>query len=111
MTQEDSLSAVKAELVELEQELSERLAEMDRADNRPKMDTAVGRLTFMDEMQQYEMAKHGRRNIESQLAQVRAAMSRIDDGTYGTCVGCGGPIPPERLEVMPETAYCVKCRK
>ena len=61
-TENDPLTATKSELLELEQELTQRLAEMDSTDNRPKMDGAVGRLTFMDEYQQHQMAEHGRRS-------------------------------------------------
>jgi len=40
--------------------------------------------------------------------QVEAALTRIEQGTYGTCVDCGQPIPPARLEVRPEAARCVE---
>ena len=43
-----------------------------------------------------------------QRAQVAAALQRLDDGTYGTCVDCGKPIPDARLEVRPEAARCVE---
>jgi DnaK suppressor protein len=42
------------------------------------------------------------------LAQVRDALKRIDDGTYGRCVVDGGPIEPKRLESVPWTPYCLK---
>ena len=42
-----------------------------------------------------------------QRAEVVAALARIDDGTFGTCVDCGQPIPDARLEVRPEAARCV----
>jgi DnaK suppressor protein len=109
-TDDDPLAEARAELLELEQELTERLAEIDSKDNRPKMDSAVGRLTFMDELQQHNMAEHGRRNMESQLSRVHAALVRVKEGTYGTCVNCGIAIPPERLEFMPEASHCVQCR-
>jgi DnaK suppressor protein len=108
-TDNDPLAATKAELLELERELTQRLEEMDRSDSRPKMDGAVGRLTFMDEFQQHQMAEHGRRNLEAQLGRVHAALKRVGDGTYGKCARCGLDIPPERLEFMPEAAYCVQC--
>jgi DnaK suppressor protein len=111
MTTDDGpLAAAKAQLHELEQELSRRLEEADRSDSRPKMDSAVGRLTFMDEYQQHQMAEHGRRNAESQLARVRAALVRVENGTYGKCARCGIDVPPERLEYMPETPFCVQCQ-
>lgn len=43
-----------------------------------------------------------------QRSQVVAALARLDDGTYGTCVDCGKPIPEARLEVRPEAARCVE---
>ena len=108
-TNKDPLAAVKAELLELERELTHRVEEMDRSDSRPKMDGAIGRLTFMDEYQQHQMAAHGRRNVEAQLGRVHAALVRVGDGTYGKCVRCGLDIPPERLEFMPEASNCVHC--
>jgi DnaK suppressor protein len=37
------------------------------------------------------------------------ALARIAAGTYGACVHCGNPIPPERLELRPFAAGCVGC--
>ena len=108
-TDNDPLATIKMELLELEGELTRRLQKMDRSGSRPKMDGAVGRLTFMDEFQQHQMSEHGRRNVEAQLGRVHAALARVTDGTYGKCVRCGLDIPPERLEFMPEAAYCVQC--
>lgn len=105
----DPLALAKTELESLELDLTQRLEHIGSTDNRPKMDSAVGRLTFMDELQQHEMAEHGRRNAEAQLDRVRAALVRLENGTYGKCARCGIDIPPERLEYMPEAANCVQC--
>ena len=43
-----------------------------------------------------------------QRAQVVEALKRLDEGTYGTCVDCGKPIPDARLEVRPEAARCIE---
>jgi RNA polymerase-binding transcription factor DksA len=40
-----------------------------------------------------------------------AALDRIENGTYGHCATCGDGIPYERLSVVPETVYCVNCRR
>ncbi len=42
------------------------------------------------------------------LGQVRDALKRIDDGTFGTCVVDGGSIEAARLEAVPWTPYCLK---
>jgi DnaK suppressor protein len=44
-----------------------------------------------------------------QLEDVRTSMSAIARGSYGTCTGCGQPIPAARLEVMPDATKCVPC--
>ncbi len=40
------------------------------------------------------------------LTQVREALRRMQAGSYGTCVDCGRPIEPARLEAVPWTPYC-----
>ena len=45
-----------------------------------------------------------------QRSDVLDALHRIDLGTYGTCVDCGGPVPEGRLEAKPEAARCVACQ-
>lgn len=46
---------------------------------------------------------------EQLLRDVRAALTRLDEGLYGVCESCGDEIAPGRLEVLPETVLCVKC--
>src|SRR5262245_31339227 len=40
------------------------------------------------------------------LGQVRDALKRIQDGTFGRCVADGGPIDEERLRAIPWTPVC-----
>jgi len=42
------------------------------------------------------------------LTEVRDALRRIDEGTYGRCAVDGEPIEEKRLEAMPWTPYCLK---
>lgn len=39
--------------------------------------------------------------------ELRAALARLDAGTYGACVDCGQPIDAARLEFRPEAARCL----
>lgn len=43
------------------------------------------------------------------LAEIVAALHRIDDGTYGKCVHCGEPIGTDRLDALPAIATCYAC--
>ncbi|MDA1101941.1 MAG: TraR/DksA C4-type zinc finger protein [Proteobacteria bacterium] len=40
---------------------------------------------------------------------IKAAIARIDAGSYGECTKCGSDINPARLEVLPYATECVKC--
>jgi len=42
---------------------------------------------------------------------VEAALARLDAGTFGTCIRCGRPIAPERLEALPWAAHCIDCQR
>ena len=48
-------------------------------------------------------------NEEGILEQVRSALSRIDEGTYGRCTECGREIAEERLKAIPYTPHCIQC--
>lgn len=49
--------------------------------------------------------------LRTAVAEVDAALVRLDDGSYGMCGRCEAPIPPERLEIMPHARYCVACQQ
>ncbi len=44
----------------------------------------------------------------SGLAQIDAALARMELGTYGICAVCGAAIPEARLEARPWTPYCIQ---
>jgi RNA polymerase-binding protein DksA len=50
-------------------------------------------------------------NAEQVLAEIEAALQRIDDRTYGICFNCGNEIPRERLEVNPWASLCIDCKR
>src|SRR5688500_10106471 len=43
--------------------------------------------------------------------KVQRALAKLDEGSYGSCDNCGGPIAPGRLEVAPESALCIDCAR
>jgi DnaK suppressor protein len=45
----------------------------------------------------------------TQLAEVDAALARLDAGTYGTCERCRQVIAEGRLEARPAARLCIRC--
>ena len=45
------------------------------------------------------------------LAEIDAALKRVEDGTYGICVSCGREIAVERLEAYPWASLCIDCKR
>jgi RNA polymerase-binding transcription factor len=50
-------------------------------------------------------------NSEHVLAEIDAALKRIEDGTYGTCTSRGEQIAVERLEARPWATLCIDCQR
>ncbi|MDP7062631.1 MAG: TraR/DksA C4-type zinc finger protein [Planctomycetota bacterium] len=50
-------------------------------------------------------------NEDEILKATQAAVKRIEDGVFGTCMACKDLIPPRRLEVLPYSSYCVGCQE
>jgi len=54
------------------------------------------------------------RNLEREsnvLREVRAALERIQQGSYGTCLDCEEEIGLKRLKALPWTPLCVACQE
>jgi hypothetical protein len=47
--------------------------------------------------------------IRQELEDIDAALARIQEGRYGTCQRCGGPMGLQRLRALPEARYCLAC--
>ena len=46
-----------------------------------------------------------------QLRQIKEALQRLNEGTYGVCAECEKPISPKRLQAVPWAKYCVQCQE
>lgn len=49
-------------------------------------------------------------DLQDILAQVEAALERMDEGSFGVCRRCGRAVAAERLEAFPYVAYCIECQ-
>jgi RNA polymerase-binding transcription factor len=68
----------------------------------------------LDEVQLAGERELAIRNLDreaSLLRNVRGALARIADGSYGTCLHCEEDIMPKRLDAVPWAAYCIHCQE
>jgi DnaK suppressor protein len=49
--------------------------------------------------------------LETKQLRVLRALEKLDEGTYGICDACGGPIAPARLRFSPESVLCIDCAR
>ena len=66
----------------------------------------------MDEIQyasERDLAIQSADLVSNLLRDVRAALERIRDGTFGSCIECESPISPKRLAALPWALRCIKC--
>jgi DnaK suppressor protein len=97
----------KRRLLALERELAGRVREevetaRETRDDQP----AAGDLAVVDELKDEYFAL-AETDTEI-LREIRAALRRIEEGTYGKCAVDGQPIDEKRLESVPWTRYCLK---
>jgi YteA family regulatory protein len=98
---QDSLSSL--EEAEAAGGLRDSLQELSMYDNHP---ADIGTETF-EHSKDLGLKDLARR----QLQEIDDALGRIRDGNYGICEGCGRQIPEDRLEAVPATTFCRRCRQ
>ena len=107
MLSESTLSDLRAELEQERSDLRARLSEMGLLSGGESFDQ-----NFADSSQ--VTAERGEvealaGSLRESLTDVEAALVKLDNGTYGTCEGCGQPIDPARLEAKPAARLCMEC--
>jgi DnaK suppressor protein len=68
----------------------------------------------LDEVQlagERELAIRALDRDSSMLRQLRRALARIVNGSYGVCLHCEEDISPKRVNAVPWAAFCIKCQE
>jgi|TARA_B110000483_G_scaffold243520_1_gene333812 DnaK suppressor protein len=86
-------------------EISQQAAEIVTLDQ-----TAVGRVSRIDALQQQSMAISTRGTAKLKLQKIAIALNAMSKDDYGYCRKCDEPIPFRRLEIQPEAAHCLSCQ-
>jgi DnaK suppressor protein len=68
----------------------------------------------LDEVQHASERELAIRNLDREsnlLRNVRAALRRIEEGSFGVCLHCEEDINPKRLNAVPWAAFCIQCQE
>jgi DnaK suppressor protein len=68
----------------------------------------------MDESQHASERDLAIRNVDREstlLRQVQAALRRMHDGSFGTCIECDWAISLKRLAAVPWASRCIQCQE
>jgi DnaK suppressor protein len=68
----------------------------------------------LDEVQHASERELAIRNLDREsnlLRNVRLALRRVDDGSFGTCLHCEEEISPKRIAAVPWAAFCIQCQE
>jgi len=95
------LLAKERELVEEMARLEDDARDSGEAEVRDSIDDATSSQSTSEALQEDVL-------LSQTLTQVRDALKRIEDGTYGRCIACGRQIEAARLEAVPWAAYCLE---
>ncbi len=102
----DDFSAIAEKLRLRLAELDDRSGEIE-SDLRGPLDTDTDEQAV--DLADDEVLEGVEDVLRAEAQQVRLALARIDDGTYGTCANCGADIPHARLEAQPTATHCITC--
>lgn len=98
-------------LLALKDELELLLVKSSASSQAVDLDQPIGRLSRMDALQQQAMSKANRAAHQQRLVLIEAALMAIRSDRYGECRRCEEPIGFSRLNVRPESPFCLDCQK
>jgi DnaK suppressor protein len=100
---------VKGLLENKQRRLVKQIAELKEMVVPEGLDSAVGRVSRMDAINNRSVNEAALRKKTMQLKSIEAALKDIDNPYFGKCIKCGKTIQKERIMLIPESKVCVEC--
>jgi len=100
---------IAARKLQLEARLADLTARMTQIDGALDAPHSKDWEELATEREEDEVLEHMGLSAQAEVRQIRAALRRVADGSYGTCAKCGSEIAPARLDVLPYTPFCRTC--
>jgi DnaK suppressor protein len=109
-----AMQRIHTEINGFQAALERKEAELDRVLQNREGIAIEKSADQMDEIQYASERELAMRNVDREsnlLRQVKAALRRIGDGSFGTCVECESAISPRRLAALPWALRCIQCQE
>lgn len=109
-----TLETARGSLTSLRGDLRQQLVDLGANPDEDSMEAGDLDFGFADSAQ--STAERGKvlalvERLREQLRDVDHVMTKLDDGTFGTCENCGKAIGAERLQALPYGRLCVACKQ
>ncbi|HEY1950541.1 MAG TPA: TraR/DksA C4-type zinc finger protein [Bryobacteraceae bacterium] len=104
----------KIEVAKFKKILETKQEELERIVRNRDAITIEKSADALDEVQHASERELAIRNLDREsnlLRNVRAALRRIDDGSFGTCLHCEEEISPKRVAAVPWAPFCIQCQE
>ena len=104
----ERLEGERADLASTVERIKERLAvpQIDSGGDVALADQHPADIASETEARELDLARQTL--FEARIGLIDEALRRVERGEYGKCVVCGRDIPQERLDLVPETPFCVE---
>jgi DnaK suppressor protein len=111
---EEKNKMTKIEVAKFKKILETKQEELERIVRNRDAITIEKSADALDEVQHASERELAIRNLDREsnlLRNVRAALRRIDDGSFGTCLHCEEEISPKRVAAVPWAPFCIQCQE
>lgn len=101
-----ALESIRASLEARLKELGLEVARLEAESSQPLEADWEEQANQIEDMETSQGLEHVRMD---EVREIRAALARIEAGSYGTCARCGAEIAPARLKAQPTATLCIEC--
>jgi DnaK suppressor protein len=111
---EKKIEMTKSEINKFKKILETKQGELERVVRNRDAIAIEKSADALDEVQHASERELAIRNLDREsnlLRNVRLALRRIDDGSFGTCLHCEEEISPKRIAAVPWAANCIQCQE
>jgi RNA polymerase-binding transcription factor DksA len=103
------IEEIKNNLLKTKEEIEILLNEIEESTNVIKENPEIEQSDLAEQLEEKQDFFAKKTLLQERLEKINSALERIEKGTYGICIKCGGKIEEQRLKIDPTIELCRKC--